>query len=468
MSARPFLAAGAVVALAMSACAVPAATPRPSEIADRPLIVDVDMDSSDVLALAYLLTVPGYDVQAITIPATGIGNCPPGADNARAIANAVGRGQIPVACGGATPVGDGHPAPDGWRIPADELYGITLAAVGSTEARTAPQLIVDVLRANPGGVDIFAAGPLTNVALALIAEPALSERVGRIVTMAGAVAVPGNVDVDPAVGSPEYNVWADPGALAAVIASGVPVVMVPLDATDDVPVTPAIYARLESDHRAAGANIAFELLARNRFLVLGGQYFWDPLAAAVFEDPTVVTTKEVRLRVGTGYSAELGRTLIDESGVPVRVAVAAATDRFDSLFLAGLRRSPDVPTPFAPGGPLTVSFDGTTCQTSGSEDLQTGPYWVRVENTSTSDVLVAFVTLHPDATWEQLEAYAASYTGNEAAPTFAAVTMVPVFGPGIDAVVDVSAGEAGFACVAQVDGAVSGVALGHSFVVTAP
>lgn len=467
MGARPFLAAGAVVALGMGACAVPAATPQPSDVADRPLIVDVDMDSSDVLALAYLLNIPGYEVQAITIPATGIGNCPPGAENARAIATAVGRGEIPVACGGATPVGGGHPAPAGWRVPADDLYGVALTGQGSTEARTAAQLIVEVLRANPGGVDIFAAGPLTNVALALIAEPALSERVRRVVTMAGAVAVPGNVDPDPAVGSPEYNVWADPGALAAVLASGVPIVMVPLDATNDVPVTPAFYAQLEADHRAAGADIAFELFARNRFLVLGGQYFWDPLAAAVLEDPGVVALKEVQLRVGTADPAEMGRTLLHESGIPVQVAVDAAADRFESLFLAGLRRGPGKPTPFAPGGPLSVSFDGTTCQVSGAEDLQAGPYWVAVANRSTSDLMVALVSLHAGATWEQLEAYAATYTGEQAAPTFAGVIMVPVFGPGIDAVVDLSAGHAGFACVAQHDGAVTGVALGASFEVDA-
>jgi pyrimidine-specific ribonucleoside hydrolase len=462
MRARPLLAAVAIAALVTSACAVPAATPQPSVVADRPLIVDVDMDSSDVLALGYLLTVPGYDVQAITIPATGIGSCPPGAEHARAIAVAVGRGDIPVACGDATPVGNGHPTPAGWRVPADDLYGITLAEARANETRPAALLIVEVLRANPGGVDIFVAGPLTNVALALIAQPELRERVRRVVAMVGAVAVPGNVDAEPAVGSPEFNAWADPGALAAVVASGVPILMVPLDATNDVPVTPAFYAQLESDHRAAGADIAYQLFARNRFLVLGGQFFWDPLAAAVLEDPSVVTTKQVGLRIGFDDPLELGRTLLDEGGVPVEVAVSGNEARFSSVFLAGLRRSPALPTPFAPEGPLTVAFDGTTCRVAGADGLRAGPYWVAATNDSASDLTVGLVTLHPGAKWEQLVAYAATYTGEQAAPTFADVSIVPVLGQGLDAVVDLPVGEAGFVCVTQADGAVTGVALGPS------
>jgi pyrimidine-specific ribonucleoside hydrolase len=457
-----------VLAFALGACAMPASSPQPSAATLRPLIVDVDMDSSDVLALAYVLNVPGYDVQAITVPGTGIGTCPRAADNARAIAVAVGRGQVPVACGGATAVGGGHPAPDGWRIPADDLYGIDLPDAVSTEERTAPQLIVEVLRANPGGVDILAAGPMTNVALALIAEPSLHDRVRRVVTMAGAVAVPGNVDANPEVGSPEWNVWADPAALAAVVSSGVPVVLVPLDATNDVPVTDAFFARLASEDRSAAADIAFELLARNRFLVLGGQYFWDPLAAAVLEDPGVVALKEVRLRVGSDDPAEMGRTVLDDGGFPVQVAVSATTDRFDALFLAGLRRSPERGELFAPGGRLTVTYDGSSCVLSGADDLRAAPYWVAVENVAETDLAVALVTLHPGATWEQLQAYAATYTGEEAAPTFADVIMVPAFGPGMDSIVDLSAGDAGFACVAQVDGGVAGVALGPSFEVAAP
>jgi inosine-uridine nucleoside N-ribohydrolase len=457
-----------VLAFALGACAMPASSPQSSGVTARPLIVDVDMDSSDVLALAYVLNVPGYDVKAITVPGTGIGTCPRAADNARAIADAVGRGQIPVACGGATAVGGGHPPPDGWRIPADDLYGIDLPESACAEKRTAAQLIVEVLQANPGGVDILAAGPLTNVALALIAEPSLRDRVRRVVTMAGAVAVPGNVDANPEVGSPEWNVWADPAALAAVVSSGVPVVLVPLDATNDVPITDAFYDRLASEDRSAAADIAFELLARNRFLVLGGQYFWDPLAAAVLEDPGVVALKEVRLRVGSADPAELGRTLRDEGGFPVQVAVGAAPDRFDSLFLAGLRRSPDRPSPFAPGERVTVTYDDRSCVLSGADDLRAGPYWVAVENPAETDLAVALVTLHPGATWEELEGYAATYTGKEAPPTFADVIMVPVFGPGIDSIVDLPAGHAGFACVAQVDGRVTGVALGPSFEVAAP
>jgi hypothetical protein len=127
-----------------------------------------------------------------------------------------------------------------------------------------------------------------------------------------------------------------------------------------------------------------------------------------------------------------------------------------------------MPARFEPRGPLTVSFDGTTCQVTNAESPLAGPYWVTMTNDAPSDLTVAFVTLHPGATWAQLEAYAATYTGEQAAPDFADIGIVPVLGPGIDAVVDLTAGTSGFVCVAVVDGTIAGVTVGASFEVDAP
>ena len=185
------------------------ASPMPS----RPLVIDTDMDSSDVMALPYLLTLPGRDVLANTVTGTGVAHCPPGAANARAIAQAVGSG-VPTACGPIPTTGGLHPFPDAWRYPADELYGIDLPLGASrTGGGGAVQLLADVVGASDQPVEILTLGPLTNVAALLAAVPSAADRISRLVLMGGAIDAPGNVEADS-----EWNIWADPEAARAVFA----------------------------------------------------------------------------------------------------------------------------------------------------------------------------------------------------------------------------------------------------------
>ena len=71
--------------------------------------------------------------------------------------------------------------------------------------------------------------------------------------------------------------------------------LVPLDATNDVPVPPDFAAILERDHAAAGADIAFEMFARSPYLATDTS-FWDTLAVMALVDPSLVTWRTSRPR----------------------------------------------------------------------------------------------------------------------------------------------------------------------------
>jgi inosine-uridine nucleoside N-ribohydrolase len=400
------------------------------------------------MALGYALHVPGYEVVGITVSGTGIGSCPTGATNARTIAAAVGKPNVPVACGSSTPVADGHVAPDGWRAPSDDLYGVRLPREDSTAADAVSLLGELLANDQPGTVDILTLGPLTNLAQAFAAEPDLAERVRRIVMMAGAIDVPGNVDADPEPGSPEWNVWFDPGAAATVMAAGVPLVVVPLDATNDVPIEPGLLADLEADHASAAANVAYELIARNAFLVAGGQFFWDQLAATVLENPAVVELADARIRVGT-TGDELGRMIRDDAGAPVSLAVGASPEAFDAVFMAGLGRGPARDTPFEILGDLGVTYDGAQCTLSGTGGLVAGAYRIGLDNRTDGAAALAVVALHPGASWDQIVAYAAQIAAITEVPDFADIVTVPALDG--SAIVDLAPGQVGVGC-ADVDG----------------
>jgi inosine-uridine nucleoside N-ribohydrolase len=433
--------------LGLAACAGDAPDPDPDN--PRPLVVDLDMDSSDVMALGYVLNLPGYDVVAVTVPGTGVGRCPQAAANARRVIEAMGVEGVPVGCGDDAAVGSGHPFPDAWRDPSDALYGIRMgdqaADTSGPGAPSASEVLVQALHDAGQPVDVLTLGPLTNVARVLKAEPSISDRIDRVVAMAGAFDVAGNVE-DPAVGSPEWNVWADPAALAAVLESGVDVVLVPLDATDDVPVDGRFYGSLSADHAAAAADLTYELLTRNAFLLGGGQFFWDPLAASYLEDPDVVETETADVRVGTD-GQELGRTIRGSGGHRAVIARAGQRDAFDDMFLAGLRRGGERQDPFVPSGPLAVSYDGTRCTIAGATALSAGPIRVTFSSRIDGSTAAALVTLHPDASWEQLEAFLATFDPSGDPPDFAEVGAVVFPTTGVEAITDAAAGTTGVACV---------------------
>lgn len=89
---------------------------------------------------------------------------------------------------------------------------------------SAPQLLVDSIRNAPSDVVLVATGPLSNVAGALRLDAgrspatALSDHLGGVYVMGGAVRVPGNLCCTTTAGfdgSQELNMWIDPPAASS-------------------------------------------------------------------------------------------------------------------------------------------------------------------------------------------------------------------------------------------------------------
>jgi inosine-uridine nucleoside N-ribohydrolase len=201
---------------------------------------------------------------------------------------------------------------------------------------------------------------MTNLAQALRAEPSLAGRIRRVIAMVGAIDVPGNAPEAPAA---ETNAWIDPTAMRSVLRSYVPFTLVLLDATNQVPVTPYLGDALRRhSHATRAATAAWELVRATR-MADGGSYFWDPLAAGLFRDPTLATTSTRRIDASAS-----GRTAARAAGVPVAVATrshacdssgpAPGSARWRALLdpgssiLGGRSRGPAAPagTPAAPPG----------------------------------------------------------------------------------------------------------------------
>jgi pyrimidine-specific ribonucleoside hydrolase len=369
------------------------------------------MAPDDVVAIASLLRDPAVEVLAITVTGTGEAHCPGGLFLARSIVTMLLPEPIPVACGARSPLGEAEPFPAEWRAGVDAGNGLRLVApTFAPDARSSEELLVELSASEAAAgrrLTILTIGTVTNLAGAVTLDPTLPDRV-KVVSMLGAVDVPGNaIPADQPSAAPlaEWNAHADPTAVRIVLEAGFDLTIVPLDATNDVPLTRDMYARLEADHAAGPADLVFELWARNPFLTGGGLYQWDPLTAAVVRQPGLVTTREARLRVVEGAGIDGGQLIEDPAGAAVTMAISADRAAFEELLLGWLRIGGPRPQAFAPVGAITVSVGPDRCEVAfDPADLPAGV--VQLDLTSTEDVASAILFGTAGVPWAELEAFA--------------------------------------------------------------
>lgn len=366
------------------------------------VVVDGDGAFDDVKAILYLLEQPDVEVLAITMSGTGIAHCPTAAENMSAVLERIGAPDIPVACGRTTPLAGNNEAPEIWRTATDTLSGVDLPDPRPLAGIAAPALLAKTILSSDDVV-LVALGPLTNIAEAVEADPELVERLEMIYLMGGAVDVQGNVlYANPAA---EFNIWADPHAAAIVFSTDVPITLVPLDATNAVPVTPYLYEAIAA-HRDVSAVSQLTADYLDATPLIGGLYQWDELAAVVATDESVTTIEHRKLAVVEEGGAEAGATIETADGRAVRVAVDVDRQAFEDRFYEAIIGASDTGLPaWEPDASLT--WDGSTCTYQGL-DLFPERLIVQINNLGGDAMAMITGTYAPGTTTDDLEAFRAS------------------------------------------------------------
>jgi inosine-uridine nucleoside N-ribohydrolase len=297
------------------------------------VIVDYSPTVSDVGGLMYLLSHPDIEVIAISLPVTGEAGCDLGFEVTLGILAMFDREDIPVACDPESPSHARSWPPE--FLEGHEMLssGLPASTVTASDEKASDLIFRAAMEADEPVV-IYAVAPLTNVARAFDDHPELADDVERIVIMGGAVNVPGNVEGANA----EWNLWVDVAAAAAVIGSGVPVTLVPLDATNFVPI-PGWYQRALSEAKQSDAIVYLDRMVRLFPAVTSGFFFmWDELAASVAAGETHTTTREMSVVVVEGGPDD-GKTASGE-GNQVTVAIGVNdAEAFYANFLSTLAGS---------------------------------------------------------------------------------------------------------------------------------
>ena len=251
-----------------------------------PVILDHDGNYDDILVLLVLLNFrPAVDLKAVLVTPADC-ELEPAVDVSSTVLSMFGHD---------APVLPGHfPArfnefPRVWRELASEMQQVadiylhaSASASRPKPAVTAREWLADYLLKAENKTDFIITGPATNLAATLKQHPELIRKVGTVLWMGGAVDVNGNVRDDDdqrpqeSDGTAEWNAFWDPEATTDLLKLGLDLRLVPLDATDDVPVTKDFIQRL--DPTLEVARTARQIWAQSKFQKSNAVYYmWDTL-----------------------------------------------------------------------------------------------------------------------------------------------------------------------------------------------
>lgn len=200
-----------------------------------------------------------------------------------------------------------------------------------------PEFIVKILRAQPEPVTLLETGPLTTVAAALDLAPDIEKNIQEIVWMGGALNVRGNIDPIMEGGqdlTAEWNVYWDPFAAARVWATQIPIILCPLDLTNNVPVTSAFLKQLGRQYKYPLSDFAGQCYA---LVVHQDYFFWDVLTTAYLGHPEYFTLQEYETEIITEGRSQ-GRTLVKPGGRKIRALHTVDLDKFYAYILEAWRR----------------------------------------------------------------------------------------------------------------------------------
>jgi purine nucleosidase len=296
------------------------------------LDTDIGTDVDDCLALALILGSPELQLEGVTCVYGDVDL------RARMVAKLLrlrDRADVPVLTGARQPLLGRRPVYWGGHEGKELLDPEDTFAPSGEHA---VDFLIRTVVANPGQIHLVAIGPLTNVALAFLREPALAAKLAHLTIMGGVCRGPGMLHLPLA----EHNIKCDPEAAHVVLSAGAPTTLVPLDVTTRVQIRSTDAARLNERGTPFHAAVATQVETYPPFARRGWTHLHDPLAAATLVRPDLVDLEPLRVDVELTGEHSTGATLMraPTADLPANAHVAlavqdAAAERFVVERVAG-------------------------------------------------------------------------------------------------------------------------------------
>ncbi|MCP1312431.1 nucleoside hydrolase [Paenibacillus tyrfis] len=308
------------------------------------MIMDVDTGIDDALAILFALKSGDVELLGVTTAAGNV-TAEQATLNTRQVLELAGA-HIEVFQGAAKPISRD------WVGTASDIHGVNgigeyvlPAPKVKDSAESALEYIIRKVNEFPNQIVLVFVGRLTNLALALQADPTMVSKIKKLVIMGGAVRVPGNVTPEA-----EANIYGDPEAADLVFRSGIPLAVVGLDVTMKALFKEAHLERLLEQAEAGQEEllsftkhiIQYRFEAYMRKKGIKGTALHDPLAVAVAINPSLVVMEKTHVRIKTEETHLLGATIeepqLSKVNPNAEVAIDVNTDAFIHMFIETLAR----------------------------------------------------------------------------------------------------------------------------------
>ncbi|KAH7960813.1 hypothetical protein HPB49_023585 [Dermacentor silvarum] len=194
------------------------------------LLLDVDTGVDDALAITLAARLSNVCIEAITAVA-GNADLNTGYDNTLRTLNVIDRTKVPVYKGADRPV-DGHWDTEKTYFGPDNFGGVSAQYPMSRNPAGDPQTpgyikMIELVKKNRGQQTLVLMAPLTNLAIALLAAPDISEGIRHIYILGGTLYGKGLVNP-----TADFNFFTDPEAALVVLQRATcPVTIIPREAS---------------------------------------------------------------------------------------------------------------------------------------------------------------------------------------------------------------------------------------------
>ena len=275
------------------------------------LIIDTDPGADDVVALLLAMSSPeDLNIRALTTVAGNV-RLDKTSRNALLAREWAGCEDIPVYAGASQPI---------LRTPiyADNIHGkegvpgITVhePKKGLAAGNAVDYLINTLSTAKPHSITVAMLGPQTNLALALVQSPEITQGIKEVVVMGGTHFNGGNIT--PVA---EFNLFADPIAADIVLKSGVRMTYLPLDVTHKVLTSEERLKKIADINNNASkivVKILNEYVKRDmkNYGIPGGPVH-DATVIGFLLKPDLFSGREVNMAIDIREGPTFGQTIVD-------------------------------------------------------------------------------------------------------------------------------------------------------------
>jgi len=252
----------------------------------KPIIIDTDMGYDDIIAIGLLLLSNKFRIKAISV-VNGVASLTPGVNNLARILSFTNTLNIPLF------KGKSRPFKDNWKasfpkIDIRRANNLTLLSKLAIPNKTQPIKIYNSLNKmislivnSSQKITLICLGPLMNMAYLINKyRNKFTSQINEIILLGGAVKVSGIV---PPLNIAEYNIYLDPEAADIVFKSKVPITVVPIDATKQVPAKREISMNKTASNKIS--QIMKEIIENNN---RDFDSFYDPLVAGILINPQII------------------------------------------------------------------------------------------------------------------------------------------------------------------------------------